>query len=412
MNKATKRILHFTLAFFMIAFLLPQNILTANAATNATVYEYAPMLEDGGNIYYVQRVEKKENLYVIYRLEIATGNKTKLLSSKKDILGMMLHNDTLYYTSYEGEKDIYKTYSVSIDAKEKKTICNGYFQFLDDSSIYYTVTKGEESKLYKRDYDSKKASLVYTGNMTLKFVKGLDKTLYFTEFNEASSKLTLYSLLPEQTKLSVVTTEKIPLDEVGRMDTIVSDIVIINGDIYYQYGNYQGSGNYWYGILKKIDSTTNKKSVISKYLYNEIINHDEKSIFYIKGLDSANEYYIYNTKTNKTSSLTYKTTAAEFIDIQGETTYSTKDEKNGLISISRFTSGTNKKNLVDSFIKFTYKYNKKYDYSTTVKKYGDYLLIPLRATDYNDSSRGWRGKVISVTWYVFDSEGKMLTQFK
>jgi Tol biopolymer transport system component len=120
MNKITKRIFRVIFAFILIVFLLPPNVFIIKAATNATVYEYSPMLEDGGNIYYILRVEGDTYSYDIYKLEIATGNKTRLLSSKNDILSMMLHKDTLYYNCFDGEKDVYQTYSVSIDAKEKR----------------------------------------------------------------------------------------------------------------------------------------------------------------------------------------------------------------------------------------------------------------------------------------------------
>jgi hypothetical protein len=409
MNTVTKRILSVILGFFIIVFLLPQNVPIISAATNATVYEYSPMLEDSGNIYYIQRVEGTEYSYDIYRLEIATGNKTRLLSSKYDISGMMLHNDTLYYTSYDGEKDVDRTYSVSIDGKDKKTICNGAFLCLDDSGIYYTVTKGKNSKLYKRTYDSKKGTLIYTGNTSFAFVKNLDGTLYFTQFNETSSKLTLYTLAPEQKKLAVLTTDK--LDGSEQMIPMVSDIIEINGGIYYQYGTHEGSGNFWYGTLMKFDSATNKKSVIVKQLYEEQIYHNDSSIFY-NGTESSEKHYRYNTKTGKTSSYVYKITGTESFNILGDETYCAKADGKELITISRFTSGTNQSNLVKSFINLSYKQKKEYSYSACVKKYGNYLLIPVTCMDYNDNSYGWRGRCVSITWYVADSDGKILTQFQ
>jgi hypothetical protein len=411
MNTITKRILSFISVFFIVILLVPQNDLITSAATNATVYEYSPMLEDRGNIYYIQRVEGDDYSYDIYRLEVATGTKTRLLSSKNDILGMMLHNDTLYYTSYEREKEVDQIYSVSIDAKENKTICDGYFLWLDDSSIYYTVVKGEESKLYKRDYDSKKATLIFTGNMTFSFVKNLDNTLYFTQFNEASSKLTLYTLMPEQTKLSALTKDKITLNGTERTYPTVSDVAKINGDIYYQYGTHEGSGSYWYGTLIKLASRTNTKSIIAKQLYEEQIYHNDSSIFY-NGTDSSEKHYQYNTKTGKTSSYTYKTTGTESFNILGDKTYCAKPDGKELITVSHFTSGTNKNNLVKSFINISYKQKKKLNYSASIKKYGDYLLIPVTCMDYNDTSYGWRGRCVSVTWYVADSDGKILAQFQ
>jgi len=343
-------------------------------------------------------------------LEVATGNKTKLLSTKNDIVSMMLHNDALYYTSYDGEKDIYQTYSVSIDAKDKKTICNGRFISLDDSSIYYIDSKDEKNKLYKRNYNSEKDTLIFTGNQTFSFVKNLDNTLYFTQFDEASSKLISYTLLAKKTKLSVLTTDKITSDGSDRTYTMISDLVKINGAIYYQYGTYQGSGNYWYGTLKKLDPNTKTKSVIVEQLYEAQIYHNDSSIFY-NGTDSDEKHYQYNTKTGKTSTYIYKTTGSESFNILGDKTYCAKADGKELITVSRVTSGTNKDDL-KSFCKISYKQNKKYDYSASVKKYGDYFLIPVTCMDYNDNSYGWRGRCVSITWYVVSSGGKILAQFQ
>ncbi len=409
MKTITKRIFKLILVFFIIVNLLPQNVLITRAATNAMVDEYSPMLEDGGNIYYIQQIEGDEYSNDIYRLEVATGNKTRLLSSKNVIVGMMLHSNTLYYTSYDGEKDANQIYSISIDAKETKTICDGYLMSLDDNSIYYTVIKGEESKLYKRDYDSKKATLIYTGNMTFSFVKNLDNTLYFTQFNETSSKLTLYSLTPGQTKLSVLTTDKIKLDGSERSFPTVSDIIKLNGDIYYQYGIYEGTADYWYGTLIKLNSSTKTKSIIKKLVCDEQIYHNDDSIFFDE-MGSSEKHYLYNTKTGKKSTYNYKMAITESFNILGDKTYCVKPDGKELITVSYFTSGTNKKNWIKSFISIPYKQNKKFDYITSVKKYGDYLLIPVTCMDYN-STKVWWGECVSITWYVADSDGKILAQF-
>jgi|GEM_PF-1613152 hypothetical protein len=415
MNTITKRILNVILVFLTIIFLAPQNVYIASAATNAAVYEYSPILEDGGSIYYIQTVEGDDYTYEydIYRLEVATSRKTKLISSENGISGMLLHNDTLYYACDESGEDIYQThtYSVSIDGKDKKTICSGRLICLDDSSIYYTVIKEEVSKLYKRNYDSKKATLIYTGNMTFSFAKKLDNTLYFTQFKESTSKLTIYTLKSEQTKLAVLTTNKIKLDGSERSNPTVSDIVEINGDIYYQYGVIEGTGDYWYGTLIKLDPSTNTKSAIAKQTYEEQIYHNDNSVFY-NGTDGSGEHYEYNTKTGKTTSYIYKAAniGASF-NILGDKTYCAKADGKELITVFRYTSGTDKENLVESFINISYKQEKKYDYSTRVTQYGDYLLIPVTCR-YYDPDNGWRGRIVSVTWYIADSDGKILAQFQ
>ncbi len=409
MNK--KRILSIIFIFSMLFMLMPQNVRIANAVTTQMVYDYSPVLVENGSVYYVQCIKGDQDIYKLFQLEIATGNKTNLLSSDEEIVNMMVHNNILYYSSYVIEKSAYQTFSVSVDTKEKKTVCNGELVSLDDKGIY-TVAKGDVSKLYRREYDSKKATLLYTGNLTFNFAKNLNNTLYFSQFNEKTSKITLYTLTSEQTKLTTLTSDKLTLDGSERLDPIVSDVVIVNGDLYYQYGVYEGSGYYWYGKLMRLASKTNKKSVIVESLYEEKIYHNDSSIFYSGGLDSIDEHYKYNTKIGKTSNYTYKIAGTESFNILGNYTYCAKADGKGLITVSRFTSGTNGKNMDKSFINISYKQNKKYEYSAIVRQQGDYLLIPVTAMDYNDTTYGWRGKCVGVTWFVADSDGKILTQFQ
>jgi hypothetical protein len=217
--------------------------------------------------------------------------------------------------------------------------------------------------------------------------------------------------MPEQTKLSVLTTEKIALNGTERTYPTVSDIVKINGDIYYQYGTHEGSGSYWYGTLKKLESSNKIKSIIAERLYEEQIHHDDNCIYYI-GTESSEKHYRYHTKTGKTTSYTYKTTGTESFNILGDKTYCAKADGKELITVSCFESGSNKKNRVEAFINLSYKQKKKFDYSASVKKINDILLIPVTCMDYNDTSYGWRGRCVSVTWYVADTEGKILAQFE
>lgn len=413
MNVKLKRLIKLFAASFLIIILLLSSTLITSAASDAKVYGYSPMLEDKGNIYYIQTVKGDDNTYNIVRLEIATGNKTKLMSTKNDILNMMIHNKTLYYTSYDYDQNvgINRIYSLSLDSKDKKTVSNGSLIALDDNNIYYTDTKDKGIKLYKREYNSKKAVLIHTGNTTFNFIKKLDDSLYFTQFNETSSKLTTYELMPKQTKLTVLTTDKVTLDGSEQTYPMVSDISKINGNIYYQYGTFEGSGYYWYGTLIKLDSSSKKKTVIVEQTYEEKIYNNGSSIFF-NYIDSSEKHFKYNTKTGKTSTYEYKVNGSESFDIIGDKTYSTKADGKAFITVSRFTSGTNKTNLEKSFIKLSVKQSKKYDYSADVIKYGDYLLIPVTCMDYNDTSYGWRGKCISIKWFVADSDGKVLAQFQ
>lgn len=90
MNTKIKRLLNIIMVFFLVVTQLPQNVLISSAATNAKVYEYSVMLEDRGSIYYIQTVEGDKNIDNIYRIEITSGNKTKLISSKNGVAGVLV----------------------------------------------------------------------------------------------------------------------------------------------------------------------------------------------------------------------------------------------------------------------------------------------------------------------------------
>lgn len=411
MKLTIKRISRILLSILLLITLVFQNTHVVNAANSAIVYEYSTMLVDKGNIYYIQTVEGDNTNYNIFRLEISSGKKTKLISTNSYILNMVIHKSTLYYTCYNSEKEAYYIYSVSINGKSKATVCAGNVICIDDSGIYYDIFEGENSKLYKRNFKDNSDTIIFTGNMSLQYIKEIDKTFYFSHFNQKSSVIELYTLLQGGAQLTRLTTDKVTLNETERNFPLVSDIAKINGDLYYQYGSYEGTGNFWYGTLKKLDIRTNKKSVIAKNLYDAHIYHDQNNIYY-SGIESNAKYYYYNSKTNKTISYTCNTSDNESLSILGNKTYSAKVNGKDKVTISRFTSGTNKKNLIEPFIRFTYKQTKSLNYYVSVKQYGKYLIIPVNCMDYNDYSYGWRGKCVSITWYVADQKGNILSQFK
>jgi hypothetical protein len=187
--------------------------------------------------------------------------------------------------------------------------------------------------------------------------------------------------------------------------------VKVNGDTYYQYGTYQGSGDFWYGTLLKINSATGKNSVIVKNMYDDKIYYYGTQIFYY-GIEDASKCFIYNTKSGKTSTSIYKLEDTEGLSILGEKSYCIKVDGKDYITVSEFSTGTDKKDLKKDFIKISCNQNSKYSYSASVKQLGNYLLIPVVCTDYSDESFGWRGKCVGIHWYVADMSGKTVADFQ
>ena len=116
----------------------------------------------------------------------------------------------------------------------------------------------------------------------------------------------------------------------------------------------------------KINSSTNTKSMIEKMVYKEEIYHNDDSIFFVE-MDSSEKHEQYNTMTGKKSTYTYNIGMTESFNILGDKTYCVKPDGKELITVSCFTSGTNKNNWVKSLINISYKQKKKFDYITSVK---------------------------------------------
>lgn len=405
MRTTLKKMICGLIIFAMAITLFPQNVTVAEAATEI-VYQYSTMLEENGSIYYIGSVEGDQPVYHIYQMEVSTGKKKELATSDNYISNMVIYQDNLYYTSYETDETSNTIYSVPLKGGEIQTVGTGYIIYADENGIFCTISDDAECKLYKRAYDGSEDTLIYTGNSTLNYAKNIDDTLYFSQYSKPSSMITLLSMKSSASKLTSQATSKV--EDIISSIPIISDVVKVNGDLYYQYGTYEGSGNFWYGTIVKIETDTKKKKTIAIDVIEPSIFHNATKIFYD---NSQSEYKqsVYNTKTEKTTSITLKFAASETHSIIGDKTYLAKPVSQKYISVSYFTSGTNKKNLKKDFIKFSYKQQSKLSYTAKVEKLGNYYLVSVVCIDFNDLDYGWRGKYLGVAWYVIDSKGKVLT---
>lgn len=408
MKLRKKRIISILIVICVIISIIPQK--TVSAAAKDIIYKYSTMLEDQGNIYYIQTSESDNSdalSYSIYRLEVSTGTKTKLISTDNYIISMAIHYGTLYYTSYESENPEYTVYSIAVTGGDIKSICAGYVLYADNNGIYYIINSNSSCKLYRKAYDGSKDTLLYTGNSTFHYVKCIDQTLYFSQYNKSTSKIVLFALQPGALKLTTLAAIKIKLDSYSTSIPTISDAAVVNGDLYYQYGTYEGSGSFWYGTLVKLDADTKKITTITKEMTDSTLYYGENKIYYADIDDS----HVYNTVSGKSTTYQCKATDAEYLSILGDITYSAKTVNLKYITVSSFTSGTNKKNLVKDFIKIPYKQKSSLTYAPDVQKLGDYLLISVECIDYNAPGFGWRGEYLEIKWYVADLNGKVLAEF-
>lgn len=87
----------------------------------------------------------------------------------------------------KGKKRSIRLIRFPLMPKIKKLFAMATSNVLTTAVFTIPLLKAKESKLYKRDYDCKKATLIYTDNMTFSLVKNLDNTLYFSQFNVIES---------------------------------------------------------------------------------------------------------------------------------------------------------------------------------------------------------------------------------
>ncbi|MDD3173759.1 MAG: DUF5050 domain-containing protein [Herbinix sp.] len=400
-----KRVISVILALLMMIAILPKE--NSYAATTSMVYSYTTMLESDGAIYYI-KTAVDTGAADIYKLVVSTGKKTMIASSDNYISNMIYYAGTIYYTTVEDNSFV--IYSVDIDGANLSKICNGSVIYADANGIFYSVTTLSESYLYKKSDDGSSDKLIQKANTTFNYVKNIGSTLYFSQYIDSNSKIKLYSINSNASKLTLLDTQTVNKDTYGGYIVIVSDIIKMNGDIYYQYGTEQGTGHFWYGVLVKIDSDTDKKTIITKNMNIYTLEHSQNYIYYYDMEDYSIKYK-YNTKSDKISKFSCKTSDSESYNILGDKTYCAKPVSKKYITVSQFTSGTDKKNLIKNFMKISYKQNSTLNYTANVKKLGNYFLVSVETVDYNDATYGWRGHYIGIKWYVADADGKVITSF-
>ncbi len=400
-----KKIIFFLLVSIMLLTILPPD--RGYAADRQLVYRYNAMLEEDGAIYYVKTSENT-NASSICKLLTATGEETVIISSKNYISNILYYDGKIYYTCAENNKNA--IYSVDIQGETNTKICYGILTYVDQNGIFYTVLTDTQCRLYKKSFDAEKGTLIVKSDTTFTYVKAIDNTLYFSQYSTSKYKVNLYSMKSDETKLTLRDTQAVDKLLYSNYIVYVSDLAEINNNLYYQYGTLQGSGNYWYGVLVKIDPATNKKTVINKNMYEQVIAHNDDDIFF-SVMEKSDAFSTYNTKTGKITKFTCKLSDTESYHVLNEKTYSGKPVNQKSIVVSQFTSGTNKKDLVNNFITIPFKQKKGLSYSAAVKKLGDYLLISVETINYNEPGYGWRGHYMDIQWFVADNTGKVITSF-
>lgn len=393
----------------LMIFVLSLGLLYTNAtdvsAKTSYVYEYTDKIAVKDGILYLKSFDNGNTS--LCKFSAATGKTTVIVSEKNGIVHFLINQSTIYYTTLT-QKENYVIYSISINGKNKKKVATGMIEYVDSTYLVYSQCDGTlKNLIYKKNLKTGEVAKIVQCNGYLDYIKKIGDTLYFYKYEPNTLKVKLLSMDIRAKKMSLITTDKAKEEE-SFYTTSISDVICQNGSLFYQYGTYQGTGHYWYGTLKKINAQ-GKKATVASNVVDERIFHDNTNIYYQKDMELS--YVSYHTKTGKKTSFKMTVTEDQFIDIIDSKTYRIDWGKQGSISVDRFASGTNMKKLQKNFIKFSYKKNKTYSYSGTTKKLGNYYVVAIHATDFNDMNYGWRGKDMGTKWFVANQSGKVLGSF-
>lgn len=229
---------------------------------------------------------------------------------------------------------------------------------------------------------------------------------YYYVYDRKTDKVLLYQLHTANNKMIRVAAEKRVAE--GSSGLMVSDVRQMNGELYYDFGSYEGTGNFWNGTIRKLTADGKKKTVV-KYVEDDQIIAGSRELYFST---PQGNYYKYNLKTGKKAKYSLKYEKNISYMILGNKTYMADTSNKKKIVISRFNSGTDRETLTKNFISISFKQKANISYSVSMRQVGIYNMICVTGIDFTDVSYGWRGKLVSINWYVTDGAGTVLGSFQ
>lgn len=412
-GKRANRFLKQIACFVLLCSVVSAIFVAAPAEVRADnfVEQYRDMIGQGGYIYYVKtKATSKGDGAVIYRMKVATAEKSKVIEASQGVINMRISGQYLYFTTYSEDGKQWVIWRCGLNGSDAKKVCDGCLCYADRETVYAVkYVSGDKTRLFARDTASGKSTSIKTikGHVAFDYVCSSGSTSYFYAYYGEKDKLLLYMLSEGSTRLVRVATEK-RADNDSNSALLVSDVAQINGELYYDYGSYEGTGNFWNGAIKKL-TTDGKKKTVGKDVGSDKIVAGSKELYFN---DTLNNYYKYNLGTGKKSkySLEYRKGASYII--LGDKTYMADTSNKKKITISRFNSGTAQETLTKDFISIPFKQKANVSYSVSMKQVGIYNMVCVTGTDFTDAAYGWRGKLVSVDWYITDGAGTVLGSFR
>lgn len=405
-----KKIFHFmaaiALTVCMIAGFAADTPNTAYAAS-AFVQQYSDMIGQGGYIYYIRTSEKNRNAS-IWRMKVATGATSKVISEPNGIVNMVVCGQQLYYTTANDDSQ-WEVRSCHLNGDESETVCEGNVCYADSEDVYcIRYVNGSQARLYVRDLETGQKSAIKTArkDQTLDFVCNIGGESYYYIYDRNTDKLMLYRLHTATKKLIRVATEKRVAE--GTSELLVSDVRQIDGELYYDFGSYEGSGGFWNGTIKKL-TVDGKKKTVAKLAADDKIIAGSKELYFTT---SKGDNYKYHLKTGKKTKYSLEFEQNIGYTVLGDKTYMADTSNKKKIVISRFTSGTDRETLTKNFISIPFKQKAGVSYSVSIKQVDIYNMVCVTGIDFTDQTYGWRGRLVSINWFITDGAGTLLGSFQ
>ena len=378
-------------------------------AKSAYVYEYSDMIGQGGYIYYIRTSEKNSSA-TIMRMKVSGGETSKVVSEPGGIQKLIVSGRQLYYVTANDDSQ-WEVRTCPLNGGTVQKVCEGFVCYADSENVYVTRYADSKAYLYMKNLASGEETLIKAMNegQTLDYVCNIGSVSYYYVYDETVDKLTLYCLqkTSAKKKLTRVAVEKRVVKD-SRAALQVSDIRQMNQELYYNFGSYEGSGNFWNGTIRKL-TVDGKKKTVARYAGENMIAAGSRELYYkdMKGND-----YKYHLKTGKNTKYSLRLEANIDYTVLGDKTYMADASNRKKIVISRFNSGTDRETLAKNFISIPFKQAKNISYSVKMKQVGIYMAICVTGTDFSDMSYGWRGKLVSMNWYIADGAGTVLGSFE
>lgn len=381
--------------------------ITAQAA-NTYVYEDSDLIGQGGYIYFIRRLYDSSTA-TICRKKVADGKVSKVVSEPNGVVRLVVNGQYLYYTTIDDENG-WVIRMCRLNGDDAHTLCGGIVSYADASHVYgiETLASGKQ-RLFCLEYETEDTTRIKTvsASQTLDYIGNIGSDSYYYIYDQKKDTVSLYRLSTADNRfLRVASDKRSAKDSTSPLQ--ISDVAQAGGELYYDFGSYEGSGNFWYGTIRKL-TTDGKRKTVAKSTGSDRLMIGSRELYFSTPQGNDYKYQLSNGKKSK-----YSLTLQKGISytILGDKTYMADTSNKKKITISRFKSGTDRETLTKNFITIPFKQKKNVSYSVQLKQVGIYNLVCVTGTDFTDRSYGWRGKLTSINWYITDGAGTVLGSFQ